>query len=208
MDEEYCKQLCAIMGWDNVAVKIPQPHATDPAARHAVNNPGYCFLTFQSPAHAAAVLAQLAPGGGGGGVPPIIMPNSTRPFSVHWATAGQIPPAYFDNAVVHDPSSLPPLQPEEYSIFVGDLAPDVSNADLMAVFRDPTLGLRSDRPRKHIRPFVSCRVAKVQLDNVTGLSKGYGFVRCVSLDYSCPAPAPDISIRQIHRPSRAGASAD
>ncbi|KAF7304575.1 hypothetical protein HMN09_00860200 [Mycena chlorophos] len=65
----------------------------------------------------------------------------------------------------------------EYSIFVGDLAPEASNTDLVAVFRNPILGLRSDRAPKFIRPFTSCKSAKIMLDPVTGVSRGYGFVR-------------------------------
>ncbi|KAJ7922266.1 hypothetical protein B0H13DRAFT_1707790 [Mycena leptocephala] len=66
---------------------------------------------------------------------------------------------------------------KEYSIFVGDLAPETSNSDLVAVFRNPVLGLRNDRAPKFIRPFASCKSAKIMLDPVTGVSRGYGFVR-------------------------------
>ncbi|KAJ7731481.1 hypothetical protein B0H14DRAFT_2409434, partial [Mycena olivaceomarginata] len=64
-------------------------------------------------------------------------------------------------------SAAPPLGaggggPKEYSIFVGDLAPETSNSDLVAVI--------------HL-PFASCKSAKIMLDPVTGVSRGYGFVR-------------------------------
>ncbi|KAG5725798.1 Protein NAM8, partial [Termitomyces sp. T112] len=39
------------------------------------------------------------------------------------------------------------------------------------------LGLRNDREPKFIRPFLSCKSAKIMLDPVTGVSRGYGFVR-------------------------------
>ncbi|KAJ7862161.1 hypothetical protein B0H14DRAFT_2505795 [Mycena olivaceomarginata] len=65
----------------------------------------------------------------------------------------------------------------EYSIFVGDLAPQTSNSDLVAVFRNPVLGLRNDRAPRFIRRFASCKNAKIMLDPVTGVSRGYGFVR-------------------------------
>ncbi|KAJ7933618.1 hypothetical protein B0H13DRAFT_1592236 [Mycena leptocephala] len=67
--------------------------------------------------------------------------------------------------------------PKEYSIFVGDLAPETSNSDLVAVFRNAVLGLRNDRAPTFIRPFASCKSAKIMLDLVTGVSRRYGFVR-------------------------------
>ncbi|KAJ6613099.1 hypothetical protein B0H10DRAFT_256052 [Mycena sp. CBHHK59/15] len=65
----------------------------------------------------------------------------------------------------------------DYSVFVGDLAPETSIKDLIAVFRDPALGMLNDRERKFIRPFQSCSSAKILLDPVTGTSCGSGFVR-------------------------------
>ncbi|KAE9407244.1 hypothetical protein BT96DRAFT_933577 [Gymnopus androsaceus JB14] len=171
MDEEYVKQVCALMGWDPISIKIPPP-APDSATGQLANNPGYCLLTFPSQAHAASVLAGLS------GNSPINMPNSTKPFVMNWAsvvpTASSAPPAAFA------PSSTPAAQQpfsKEYSIFVGDLAPETSNSDLVAVFRNPVLGLRNDREPKFIRPFLSCKSAKIMLDPVTGVSRGYGFVR-------------------------------
>ncbi|KZV95013.1 RNA-binding domain-containing protein [Exidia glandulosa HHB12029] len=174
MDEEYVKRLCSLMKWDGVSVKIPQP-APDPATGHTVNNPGYCFLAFASPAHAANALAQVMPQNPA--TSPPIMPNSSRPYAVTWANPAALPALYSQAPFLHPASTLPPPQPKEYSIFVGDLAPEASNSDLVAVFRNPMLGLRSDREPKFIRPFYSCKSAKIQLDPVTGLSKGYGFVR-------------------------------
>jgi hypothetical protein len=54
----------------------------------------------------------------------------------------------------------------EYSIFVGDLAPEVSEADLVSVFLNPP-GRKS---------FASARSAKI-MNDVGGGSRGYGFVR-------------------------------
>ncbi|KAF8645477.1 hypothetical protein AX16_007762 [Volvariella volvacea WC 439] len=178
MDEEYARQVCTLMGWDPVNVKVPHP-PPDPATGQQANNPGYCFLTFPSPAHAASVLAQINNGGNG---PPITMPNSNKPFVLNWATSVPAPNPLANTL----PSNSNPLvsvqQPphqyqKEYSIFVGDLAPETSNSDLVAVFRNPVLGLRNDREPKFIRPFLSCKSAKIMLDPVTGVSRGYGFVR-------------------------------
>lgn len=57
--------------------------------------------------------------------------------------------------------------PTEFSIFVGDLAPDTSEPELLAVFQNR---------------YQSCRAAKIMTDPVSGLSRGYGFVRFSSED--------------------------
>ena len=105
------------------------------------------------------------------------MPNSAKQFSLKWASAVPAPNSA-TSGPASPPSSAPqPAFPKEYSIFVGDLAPEASNSDLVAVFRNPVLGLRNDREPKFIRPFLSCKSAKIMLDPVTGVSRGYGFVR-------------------------------
>ncbi|KAF8872760.1 hypothetical protein BD779DRAFT_1679538 [Infundibulicybe gibba] len=175
MDEEYAKQVCGLMGWDPVSIKVPRP-APDPATGQQANNPGYCFLTFPTPAHAASVLAQINNSGSGPTVP---MPNSSKPFILNWASSVPSAPSIPAGAQAGMGTSTHPTQPyaKEYSIFVGDLAPETSNSDLVAVFRNPVLGLRNDREPKFIRPFLSCKSAKIMLDPVTGVSRGYGFVR-------------------------------
>ncbi|KAI0371617.1 hypothetical protein BV20DRAFT_965353 [Pilatotrama ljubarskyi] len=173
MDEEYAKQVCTLMGWDPVSIKVPRP-APDPITGQQANNPGYCFLTFPTQAHAASVLSQVNSSN-----PPPTMPNSSKPFSLNWASS--VPsaplPATIPGQTISIPGVQNPQYPKEYSIFVGDLAPEVSNSDLVAVFRNPVLGLRNDREPRFIRPFLSCKSAKIMLDPVTGVSRGYGFVR-------------------------------
>ncbi|KAF5369630.1 hypothetical protein D9757_010459 [Collybiopsis confluens] len=170
MDEEYVKQVCTLMAWDPLSIKIPRP-APDLVTGQLANNAGYCVLTFPSQQHAASVLATISAN------PSITMPNSTKPFTLNWAlnmsSGTSTQPASFT------PSAATPAgpYPKEYSVFVGDLAPETSNSDLVAVFRNPVLGLRNDREPKFIRPFLSCKSAKIMLDPVTGVSRGYGFVR-------------------------------
>lgn len=180
MDEEYAKQVCGLMGWDPINIKVPNP-APDPATGQHANNAGYCFLTFPDQAHAAAVLAQVNGTVTSSKSAPSTMPNSNKPFVMNWASSN------FNTSALSTPTypsaqPHPPVQQyqKEYSIFVGDLAPETSNSDLVAVFRNPVLGLRSDREPKFIRPFLSCKSAKIMLDPVTGVSRGYGFVRYVS----------------------------
>ncbi|THH31918.1 hypothetical protein EUX98_g2276 [Antrodiella citrinella] len=174
MDEEYAKQVCNLMGWDPVNIKVPRPAPEAASGRQAANNPGYCFLTFPTQTHAASVLAQINNANNS-----MTMPNSSRPFNLNWASS--VPNAPLNGAFPATTISIPgaqnPQYPKEYSIFVGDLAPEVSNSDLVAVFRNPVLGLRNDREPRFIRPFLSCKSAKIMLDPVTGVSRGYGFVR-------------------------------
>lgn len=173
MDEEWAKRVCGMMNWDPVNVKVPHPQP-DPASGQQANNPGYCFLTFPSRAHAEQVMNQVNPGTGG----PITMPNSSRPFNITWAASLPTTPVTSAFPVAGAAIGGPQQHyPREYSIFVGDLAPETSNSDLVAVFRNPVLGLRNDREPKFIRPFLSCKSAKIMLDPVTGVSRGYGFVR-------------------------------
>lgn len=172
MDEEYAKQVCGLMGWDPVSIRVPT--VPSDTSGQASNNPGYCFLTFPSPSVAASVLGQV---NSNNGAPPLTMPNSTKPFVLNWASSipNSIASALSAPGVVV--SQAQQQFPKEYSIFVGDLAPETSNSDLVAVFRNPVLGLRNDREPKFIRPFLSCKSAKIMLDPVTGVSRGYGFVR-------------------------------
>ncbi|GLB34219.1 putative RNA recognition motif contatinign protein [Lyophyllum shimeji] len=225
MDEEYVKQVCALMGWDPVSIKVPHP-APDPVTGQQANNPGFCYLTFPTAAQAASVLAQINGGGNGS---PVTMPNSSKPFVLNWASAvpTNTPAANAFPQNAGPAAGAVQQYPKEYSIFVGDLAPETSNSDLVAVFRNPVLGLRNDREPKFIRPFLSCKSAKIMLDPVTGVSRGYGFVRftdeadqqraliemhglyCLSrpmrispatAKYKPPPPAPSLDLPQVQLP--------
>ncbi|PVF99527.1 hypothetical protein CPB86DRAFT_703059 [Serendipita vermifera] len=171
MDDHYMVQVCTLFGWETSAIHIPRPPAAPNATRHP-NNAGYCLLVFASQDKAKQVVEQYGPE-----APinpqPVLLPNSNRPIKVDWLSSSTArsaigkEPGPIDNAI-------------EYSIFVGDIAADVTNADLMNVFRNPNLGLRGDFPPRLIAPFLSCCNAKVMVDSVTGISKGYGFVRFTS----------------------------
>ncbi|GAA5898927.1 hypothetical protein JCM6882_004032 [Rhodosporidiobolus microsporus] len=133
MDEAYVRECCALMGWDNV-VNVKMSRGASPSS-------GYCFLTFPSTAEASRVLTRFNTG------PPMLMPRSGRTFKLNWGTG------------------LPGLQPRwdgEWSVFVGDLAREVGESDLMTLFTPL---------------FPSTKSAKVMCDPSTGLSRGYGFVR-------------------------------
>jgi hypothetical protein len=143
---------------------------THPQTRSQASKPTTpVIVTSRSPrsstlAHDASVLAQIGAGSGQA----LTMPNSTKPFVLNWSTS--VPSAApVPSPPIANPGSMQQQQqqqqyPQEYSIFVGDLAPETSNSDLVAVFRNPVLGLRNGRAPKFIRPFLSCKSAKIMLD--------------------------------------------
>lgn len=100
---------------------------------------GYGFVEFVSHAAAERVLQSY------NGTP---MPGTEQPFRLNWASFG---------IGERRPDAGP-----EHSIFVGDLAPDVSDYLLQETFR---------------AHYPSVRTAKVVTDASTGRSKGYGFVK-------------------------------
>ncbi len=171
MDDHYMVQVCSLFGWDTSAIHIPRPPAAPNATRHP-NNAGYCLLIFSTGEKAAQVLDNYGPAVFNS-AQPILLPNSNRAIKLDWLSS-----ASARTAIGKDPG--PVDSAIEYSIFVGDIAADVTNADLMNVFRNPNLGLRGDFPPRLIAPFLSCCNAKVMVDSVTGISKGYGFVRFTS----------------------------
>ncbi|KAH8832780.1 hypothetical protein DL96DRAFT_1704833 [Flagelloscypha sp. PMI_526] len=169
MDHQYVSQVCTILGWHPISVRVPRI-APDRTGSSGANNDGYCYLTFPSPVHAKQVLDKIRSLKG------MTMPNSSKPFEVDFVsdlvleqTAPPTGPA--------PPSAGQLAKRGPFSIFVGDLAPEVSNSDLLAVFRNPVLGLRNDRTPKFVQPFSSVVSSYILTDPVTHVSKGYGFVR-------------------------------
>ncbi|KAI9258792.1 hypothetical protein BDA99DRAFT_101452 [Phascolomyces articulosus] len=77
------------------------------------------------------------------------MPNMQRVFRLNWASGGGIHDRKEDRA-------------PEYSLFVGDLSSEVDETLLLNIFR---------------QHYPSCHSAKVMTDPISGLSRGYGFVR-------------------------------
>lgn len=97
------------------------------------------------------------------------IPNSSRPFKLNWASGGGLTDRRFvsqqhsagdSNKLSTQPSSDD--RSPEYSIFVGDLGPEVNEYVLVSLFQSR---------------FPSCKSAKIMTDPVSGMSRGYGFVR-------------------------------
>ncbi|KAG9015406.1 RRM protein [Tulasnella sp. JGI-2019a] len=207
MDIEYFNGVCGVMGWENVILKVPsvtQPSGHGGGNKLQPNNPGYCFMTFATFDAATTGLAACRPSKSAKLMPnskrPFNVVWATVPSPASCGNSSGDTEAENDQMMMAGlfatgslsllnphPSSPPPddnsLNPSnanrtlEYSIFVGDLAPETTNADLTAVFRDPILGLRLDREPKYVAPFATCKNSKIMVDPVLGMSKGYGFVR-------------------------------
>lgn len=105
----------------------------------ASGNAGYCFVEFNTVDAATKALALNNSN----------IPNSSRVFKLNWASGGGLVDRRDDRS-------------PEYSIFVGDLGPEVNEYVLMGLFQ---------------ARFPSCKSAKIMTDAVTGQSRGYGFVR-------------------------------
>lgn len=101
---------------------------------------GYGFIEFNSRAAAERIL-QTYNGA--------IMPNGGQSFRLNWAT--------FSAGERRGQDDTP-----DYTIFVGDLAADVTDYLLQETFRTR---------------YNSVKGAKVVIDRLTGRTKGYGFVR-------------------------------
>ncbi|KAG0233626.1 hypothetical protein BGX31_004799 [Mortierella sp. GBA43] len=117
---------------EQVSVKMIRDKYTGASA-------GYCFVELASPAAAAKAINTLNG---------VLIPGTNKVFKLNWATGGGVS------------SSGPATQ--EYSVFVGDLSPEVTEFMLVSKFQER---------------YVSCRSAKIMTDATTGVSRGYGFVR-------------------------------
>ncbi|KAK8952081.1 Polyadenylate-binding protein RBP47 [Platanthera zijinensis] len=105
------------------------------------------------------------------------MPNSEHPFRLNWASFS-MGDRRSDFA-------------SDYSIFVGDLAPDVSDTMLQEIFASK---------------YPSVKGAKVVIDANTGRSKGYGFVRFGNDDERTDAMTEMNGAYCSSRPMRIGAA--
>jgi RNA recognition motif-containing protein len=150
IDENFVRNVWFQLG-ENVNVKMIRDKFS--------GNAGYCFVEFQNPAAAAKALTLNG----------TQIPNSSRPFKLNWASGGGLTDRRFvsqqnsatgSQTLSHHPSSDD--RGPEYSIFVGDLGPEVNEYVLVSLFQSR---------------FPSCKSAKIMTDPVSGMSRGYGFVR-------------------------------
>ncbi|CAO2164137.1 unnamed protein product [Urochloa humidicola] len=135
--------------------------------KHTGQLQGYGFVEFMSRAAAEKVL-QTYNG--------TMMPNVELPFRLNWATAGE----------KRDDSP-------DYTIFVGDLAADVTDYVLQETFR------------VH---YPSVKGAKVVTDKLTMRSKGYGFVKFGDPNEQARAMTEMNGMHCSSRPMRIGPAAN
>ncbi|KAF9370058.1 hypothetical protein BGX21_005692, partial [Mortierella sp. AD011] len=133
MDENWIRGVWYNAG-EQVSVKMIRDKYTGASA-------GYCFVELSSPAAAIKAISTLNG---------MLIPGTNKTFKLNWATGGGITP------------SSGPGASQEYSVFVGDLSPEVTEYMLVSKFQER---------------YVSCRSAKIMTDATTGISRGYGFVR-------------------------------
>ncbi|KAI8369230.1 uncharacterized protein BYT42DRAFT_503459 [Radiomyces spectabilis] len=132
MDEQYIQQLWFNLG-EKVMVKVIRDKLTGASA-------GYAFVDFGCTASTQRALHTYNGS---------MIPNTNKQFKLNWASGGGLIDRRYDR------------QPE-YSIFVGDLSSNCTEANLLAAFQ---------------ACYRSCKSAKIMTDPRTGLPRGYGFVR-------------------------------
>jgi len=132
IDENFVRSIWYNMG-ETVNVKMIRD-------KFSGSNAGYCFVDFSSPEAAAKALALNGQ----------LIPNSNRPFKLNWASGGGLADRSRDE------------RGPEYSIFVGDLGPEVTEHVLVQLFQNK---------------YESTKSAKIMSDPISGMSRGYGFVR-------------------------------
>nr|GMD93678.1 polyadenylate-binding protein RBP47-like [Ipomoea batatas] len=130
---------------------------------------GYGFVEFYSHAAADKVLHSYSCG--------VPMPNTEQPFRLNWATFS-MGEKRSNNA-------------SDLSIFVGDLAADVTDTLLLDTF---------------VSKYPSVKAAKVVIDANTGRSKGYGFVRFGDDNERSQAMTEMNGVYCSSRPMRIGAA--
>ncbi|KAI8596820.1 hypothetical protein EDD21DRAFT_236175 [Dissophora ornata] len=134
MDENWIRTAWYSASDEQVAVKMIRDKFTGASA-------GYCFIELSTPAAATKAISQL------NGAP---IGNTGKFFKLNWASGGNVAAAVGQGAG------------QEYSLFVGDLSPEVTEYMLLTAFQER---------------YISCRSAKIMSDPNTGMSRGYGFVR-------------------------------
>ncbi|KAK6454425.1 uncharacterized protein RJT20DRAFT_99650 [Scheffersomyces xylosifermentans] len=141
--EESISAIWAAFGEKPTAVKIMKD-------KFNTSKPSYCFVSFATQEAMAAAMNKNG----------LAIPGSTRVFKLNWASGGLA--AQAASSVIPKGDSRVPLK-NDYSIFIGDLAPDATEELIMSKFE-----ARFPDQVKQV---------KIMYDPMTGANKGFGFIR-------------------------------
>ncbi|QLL33346.1 hypothetical protein HG536_0E02570 [Torulaspora globosa] len=131
-DETAIREIWKSLGEGNIDIKMMWNNRNG-----SRTNMGFCFIQFPSQEHASNALLK-----NGAQIPG----HPSKTLRLNWSSSS------YSNS----------QESGEISVFVGDLAPNVTEADLFEVF---------------IARYASTSHVKVVYDPVTGVSKGYAFVK-------------------------------
>lgn len=145
-DESFIKAIWQSFGFVDVNVKIIKDFKTGTQAYNA----GYCFVEFPNLNQASDALSKNGSR----------IANTSRLLKLNWASGGST--GRNNNANANSGVNGNGNGSNENSIFVGDLAPDVTESILFEFFASK---------------YPSVTGTKIMVDMQSGLSKGYGFVR-------------------------------
>lgn len=162
-DENAIRSIWASLGENVVGVKLIREKTGSTEA----NNAGYCFVDFGT--YLAASKAIMKNG--------LIIPGTSKTLKLNWASGGgssfnhhggsnnnSISNGLGGNVGINGGNFGGP-QVHESSIFVGDLANDIKEQELLDLFKSR---------------YASVSGIKIMYDPLTGASRGYGFIRFTS----------------------------
>lgn len=148
-DEDDVRAIWSQLIQDNFKVKMINKANMNPGTK----NIGYCFIEFHSNLNAAKAISKngtMVPG------------YPQRRFKLNWSNMGNSENRHHLNNNNSNLSNIDNCHNKQLSIFVGDLAPNVTNTQLYALFKER---------------YPSTEFANVKMDPRTQVSKGYGFVK-------------------------------
>ncbi|KAF3987954.1 hypothetical protein FT663_04234 [Candidozyma haemuli var. vulneris] len=142
--EETIKSLWNQVGETPTGVKI---------MRDKMGNSSYCFVNFASPREVANAIQKNQ----------MSVPGHNRHFKLNYASGGNRPDQYGSNPRAGPGQKHGVYSQNEWSVFVGDLATEVTEPMLFNHFNKDYPG--------------SVRQVKIMMDFTNRVSKGFGFVR-------------------------------
>lgn len=135
----------------NIWAQVGENPVSVKLIRDKMGKPQYCFVTFATQQAVASALQKNR----------MRVPGSARAFKLNWASGGGHENGKFGNRGGGGASQA--RNSPEFSLFVGDLDHEVTEPTLYASFNKEFPG--------------QIKQVKIMVDQQTGMSKGFGFVR-------------------------------